>query len=268
MIYKGLEVKIHLGIDMFVDAHTHHFVSNYSTIELLKKENYTAVYILAYIPVKPLHHTTLVDLFRWLVEVEPERFKELGINVYVGVGIHPRNIPSFGLTQLLETIEGWVIRANFIGEVGLEVGSNEEIEVLLEMLKLAEKLDKVIVIHTPRKGKELILKKLWEILKSSGIQLDRIVVDHASYELIEEFIKLGTFIGLTVQPGKLSINQLVDLVLKYPELIEFGMVNSDCGRDPSDPLAVKLSYEELIKAGISVSDALKLVRDNALRLLS
>ncbi len=250
---------------MFVDAHTHHFVSNYSTVELLRKEGYTAVYILAYIPVKPLYHTTLVDLFRWLVEVEPMRFKELGIKVCVGVGIHPRNIPHFGLAQLLESMEEFVARADFIGEVGLEVGSVEEVEVLSEMLRLAERLDKPLIIHTPRREKELILKKLRDVLESSSIQLDRVVVDHASYELIEEFIELGTFIGLTVQPGKLSVNQLINLVVKHPELIELGMVNSDCGRDPSDPLAVKLSYEGLVKADINVSGALKLVRDNALR---
>lgn len=253
---------------MFVDPHTHHFLSNYATLELLKKEGYSATYVLAYLPVRPSHPNTLVDLFRWLLDVEPERFRGLGIKVYLGVGVHPRNIPYSELTLLLSSMEEWVVRADIVGEVGLEVGSEEEVRVLLEMLKLADRFDKPVIIHTPRRGKEVIIKKLWEILKSSTIQLSRVVVDHASYEAIENFINLGTLVGLTVQPGKLSTSQLIDLVIRNPELVERGMVNSDCGRDPSNPLAVKSSYEELISAGITASDALKLVRDNALKLIN
>ncbi|MEM1679842.1 MAG: TatD family hydrolase [Sulfolobales archaeon] len=253
---------------MFVDSHTHHFLSNYATLELLKKEGYSAVYVLAYLPIRPSHPNTLIDLFRWLLDVEPERFGELGIKAYLGVGIHPRNIPYSELTSLLSSMEEWVVRADLIGEIGLEVGSEVEVKVLLEMLKLADKFDKPAIIHTPRRGKEVIIKRLQDILRSSSVQPGRVVVDHASYELIDDFINLGTLVGLTVQPGKLSTNQLINLVIRNPELIERGMINSDCGRDPSNPLAVKTSYEELINAGITASDALKLVRDNALRLIN
>lgn len=253
---------------MFVDPHTHLFISNYSTLEIIKRENYQEVYVLAYIPFKPQYHTTLVELFRWLIEVEPSRFKEVGINLRVGLGIHPRNIPSSGLTSLLNSSEEFLIKADLIGEVGLELGTEEEVMVLSEMLRLADILDKPVIIHTPRRGKDLILKKLLNVLSLSRVQPNRVVVDHASYELIEEFLSFGTLVGLTVQPGKLNVSQLVELVKSYPELIEVGMVNSDCGRDPSEPLAVKLAYEGLISAGISGLDALKLVRNNALKLIS
>lgn len=251
---------------MFVDPHTHHHLSNYSTLEVISSEGYEAVVVLAYIPIRPSHHTTLYDLFNWLLTVEPERFNSVGIKVYVGLGIHPRNIPEYGLEYLMESLEEWLSRANVVGEVGLETGSDIEVRVLSEILKVASKLDKVVVIHTPRRGKEVILKKLRDVLVVSPIQLERLVVDHASADLIHEFLKLGTYVGLTVQPGKLSVSDIADLTSKYPELFERGMVNSDCGRDPSDPLAVKRVYSSLRTLGVSNSDALKLVRDNALRL--
>ena len=133
------------------------------------------------------------------------------------------------------------------------------------MLRLAKKFDKVVIIHTPRKNKELITKKVVNYVVLSGISLDRVVIDHISREVVKEVIKLGSFIGLTVQPGKLSIDDVVSLVREYPELIDRGLVNSDCGRDPSDPLAVKKTYTALLNLGLG--DVRRLVSDNALRLI-
>ncbi len=253
---------------MFVDPHTHHFMSNHSTLELIKNEGFRRVFILAYMPVRPLHHTTLVDLFRWLVEVEPIRFRDLGIELRVGLGIHPRNIPLSGSEGLAGVMEEWLIKADFVGEVGLETCSDEEVRVLSEMLRLAKKLDKVVIVHTPRKGKELVVKKLPKYLELSGIQLERVVVDHVSREVVGELLKYGVLVGLTVQLGKLNVEDVVDLVLNYPELVDRGLINSDCGRDPSDPLAVKKAYEALLSSNISKTDAMKLVNDNALRLVN
>jgi len=251
---------------VFVDPHTHHFVSNYSTLELIRDEGFRRVFILAYIPIKPLHYSTLVDLFRWLVEVEPLRFKELGIELRVGLGIHPRNIPSPNL-EGFKDLEDWLFRADFVGEVGLEIGFDDEVRVFSEMLRLAKKFDKVVIIHTPRKNKELITKKVVNYVVLSGLSLDRVVIDHISREVVKEVIKLGSFIGLTVQPGKLSTDDVVSLVREYPELIDRGLVNSDCGRDPSDPLAVKKTYTALLNSGLGLGDIRKLVSDNALRLV-
>jgi len=252
---------------MFIDAHTHHHLSNYSTLELIRGEGYEASVVLAYIPLRPSGPGTLVDLFNWLLDVEPERHKALGLKVYVGVGVHPRNIPLTGLEEVLNNMEDYLSRADVLGEVGLETSSDEECEVLLKLLKIADRLDKAAIIHTPRKAKDVAVKKLPKILMESGINLRRVVVDHASLDLIEEFLRLGTYIGLTVQPGKLADVHVRDIVVKYPEVVDVGVLNSDCGRDPSDPLAVKKTYSLLINEGVGKVDANKLARDNFLRLI-
>ena len=252
---------------MFIDAHTHHYLSNYSTLELIRNEGYEASVILAYIPLRPSSSSTLVDIFNWLLNVEPERHKALGLRTYIGVGIHPRNIPLTGLQELLNSMEEYLSRADVLGEVGLETSSDEECDVLLKLLKIANKLDKVVIIHTPRRAKDVAIKKLPKILRESGINLERVVVDHASFDLIKEFLRLGTYIGLTVQPGKLTEKQVHEIVVRYPEIIDLGMLNSDCGRDPTDPLAVKKTYTLLINEGIRRVDADKLARTNFLKLI-
>ena len=250
---------------MFVDPHTHHYLSNYSTLELLKREGIEAVGIMAYFPVKPSSHITLIDLFRWLLTVERERFSSVGIKLFVGVGIHPRNIPDSGLEELLKVIDKYIEEADAIGEVGLELSTDVEIYVLRKMIEFSEKMDKPIVIHTPRKEKATALRKIASVLREGRVSQEIVLVDHASMDLIKEFIDLGTYIGLTVQSGKLSPEQVVEIVKRYPEVIDRAVVNSDCGSAPSDPLAVKKVYEALRREGISNSDALKLVRDNAIK---
>jgi predicted metal-dependent TIM-barrel fold hydrolase len=125
----------------------------------------------------------------------------------------------------------------------------------------------VVILHTPRRNKELITKKVIKYVVLSGISLDRVVIDHISREVVKEVVDLGTYVGLTVQPGKLSSDDVVNLVRDHPELIDRGLVNSDCGRDPSDPLAVKKTYTVLLNSGLGLSDARKLVSDNALKLI-
>lgn len=244
-----------------IDGHTHHQYSNFFTLDGLKKEGYTGIAILSYLPVRPTGPQSIRDIFRWILEVEPERYHNL--RVYTGIGIHPRNIPESGLKDTLSLLEEWLPKADILGEVGLETGSEEEVDLLGEQLALAKRLDKPVIIHTPRKDKGPVLSRIRKIIR----HVERVIVDHVSVELIDEFLTLGTFVGLTVQPGKLSPYDVYELLKKRPELVEKGILNSDCGRDPSDPLAVKKTARLLLKKGMPKEDIKRLTEGNFLRLM-
>jgi hypothetical protein len=244
-----------------IDGHTHHQYSNFFTLERLEKEGYAGMAVLSYLPVRPTGPQSIKDLFRWILEVEPKRYHNL--RVYTGIGIHPRNIPESGLKATLNLLEEWLPKADILGEVGLETGSEEEISLLKKQLALAKRLDKPVIIHTPRKGKGPMLSKIRKLIGHT----ERVVVDHASIELIDEFIMLGTFVGLTVQPGKLAPYDVYRLLKKRPELVEKGILNSDCGREPSDPLAVKKTAKLLLRKGIPEEDIKRLIEGNFFRLM-
>ena len=128
-----------------------------------------------------------------------------------------------------------------IGEIGLEDGTDEEREVLKAQLLLAKKLDIPAIIHTPRKNKAAILEKTLEILDSVSFPEDLALIDHNSVETVKVVLERGYWAGITVQPGKLSVEEAVKVVEEFGD--ERLVANSDTGFSESDMLAVKKFYD-------------------------
>ncbi|MEM4489325.1 MAG: TatD family hydrolase [Desulfurococcaceae archaeon] len=132
-------------------------------------------------PVKPMNHASLIDLYRWLLDNEYKRVTSLGLRAMVGLGIHPRNIPS-DWREALSYIEE-ILRAYsyaILGEVGFELGSEVEVEVevLREQLRIAKKSDRPVILHSPRRNELVIVKKLLKIVESSGLSEGLVIIDH------------------------------------------------------------------------------------------
>ena len=178
----------------------------------------------AFYPVRPLYPETLIDLFRKLEDFETERGKRVGLKIIPALGIHPRCIPQNWrkTTEFLEERP-----PKIFGEIGLEKGNELEVEVLKEQLKLAKKFDVPCIIHTPRKNKVKVTQKLLSILEELNFPEELAVVDHVSLETVSEVIKRGFHAGLTVEEGKLSESDVLEILKKFgPEKL---MLNSDTG---------------------------------------
>jgi hypothetical protein len=63
-----------------------------------------------------------------------------------------------------------------------------------------------------------------------------VVIDHIDLATIDIALEAGTYIGITVQPGKASVQDAVELIREYPEA-KF-VVNSDMSAQRSDCLSV------------------------------
>lgn len=101
-----------------------------------------------------------------------------GLRVFVGVGIHPRCIPSGDLKGFLGVVEEYLGVADVLGEVGLETGSDTEVRVLEERLKLAKRLDKLVIIHTPRINKYIMLEKVMDVIDRLDVLGKPVLIDH------------------------------------------------------------------------------------------
>lgn len=249
-----------------MDPHSHHQFSNYSTLVMLREASYQAAACLSYIPVRPSSASTLRDLFEWLVEEERARLEGVGIRPVIGVGIHPRNIPRTGRSDALDYVEEYLASADVLGEVGLETGSDLEREILARQLDVAERLDKPVIVHTPRSGKAEALRLILRVLGDSRLQPERVLIDHLTPELIRE-VPRGYYLGLTVQPGKLNEGQVAQALEAVHDRRLLMVVDSDAGREDSDPLAVMKVAHHLASLGISLDQVEDLVSGNARRFL-
>ncbi len=246
----------------FVDVHSHHQFTGFSTLEALREAGYSSAACLSYVPVTPSGPSTLRDLFRWLVDGEAPRLREAGLRPLVGVGIHPRNLPRRGLEEALGAVEEFLPEADFLGEVGLETSSDREREVLMRQLRMADRMDRPVVLHTPRVRKAAVLGVLLRILGESPLSRERVLVDHLTPDLIPR-VPEGYYVGLTVQPGKCDFADVERaLSSSWADRGDRILVDSDSGRDRSDPLTLLRLAGHLLSRGYDPSEVRALVEVN------
>ncbi len=162
------------------------------------------------------------------------------------VGIHPRTICHELKTnkslfaQLKKNLEYHIKdpRCLGIGEIGLDEKDSSQESIFIEQLKWCRDFlpqDKKIGIHTPRKNKKEITKRILEILEDFKGLYDQIIIDHVEITTIDLIKELNIQIGMTLQQGKstpMDIKKLVEEGLYNTDKI---ILNSDGGKKISNP---------------------------------
>jgi predicted metal-dependent TIM-barrel fold hydrolase len=167
---------------------------------------------------------------------EIERANKNGLKLFVCLGIHPRMIPpDVNYNVLREYLKNENIVG--VGEIGLEKCTKEEIEVFKEQLLIAEELNMPAVVHTPRRNKEETTKTILEVIDSLGLKNTKnIIIEHCTKETVPMIYDTDMYMGLTVQPSKLTPLDAVEIVKEYGG--ERFLLNSDSSSAPSDILGV------------------------------
>ncbi|WP_088335372.1 TatD family hydrolase [Methanopyrus sp. KOL6] len=250
---------------MFVkfDSHVHLDVRCEDDMKTMSLAGIRYVLTLAHDPMP--FRTAEALLGHWeAVESIAETAVEYLIDVKVGLGIHPRAIPDEGIELTLERLESKLSDLDAVGEVGLEEATDEEVEVLRKQLDLAATEDVPVIVHTPRSRDPNVISKIIEVASDSDLDHDLIVIDHLNEQYVDAVLAEGFNAGITVQPGKATVEEAVEIVTNRVEHADRILINSDASRAPSNVLAVAEVAFELEKRGFDATEAV--VRDNALQL--
>ncbi len=217
---------------LMFDTHAHMDTRPYEDFDLMGVAGIVDVLTLAHDPMRMSTSSVLFDHFHKLVEGEVRRGAANGVNVHVGLGVHPRAIND-QVDEVLRVLPDYLSHPDVVavGEIGLDRCTATEERVFQEQLAI-EYYPKVI--HTPRQGKEAAVRKIVAIIEDTGVR--DVVIDHVDQTTIELALEAGTHVGITVQPSKTTIDDAVALITAYPEA-KF-VVNSDMSSQPSDCLAV------------------------------
>jgi predicted metal-dependent TIM-barrel fold hydrolase len=238
----------------YIDSSTHSYLRSSEDIELMSLAGIVGVVVCPYFPVSPSGAATLIDLFKWVSEEEPERLSAHGMSMRATVGIHPRSIPESEVKKVLDHI--FALFDNELvyglGEVGLESKSKEEEHVFRQQLRIANEYPSPILVHTPKLNKPKILDLTLKILEDENVDYGKVIINHLTPDLVARVREKGALAGITVQPGKLAPKDVCDIVTANgPEGI---VVNSNLGNIPSDPLTLPRVAHAMDSAGISGRD--------------
>ena len=203
----------------------------------------------------------LLNHLNRILNFEPRRAGEYGLDLRVALGIHPANALENN-EIIFEALESWIENKDIIaiGEIGLDENTDLEKEVFKKQLELAENTKSKVIIHTPRKNKLEVLKDIKEMVLES-INPKLVVIDHINLNTIEEIIDEDFTIGLTVQPQKMEVEEAIEILDKYG--FDKFLLNSDISNKPSNPLSVPKTVRTLKRLGYNKKEIDKVAFENA-----
>ena len=246
-----------------IDTHMHADARSGEDFEKMYLAGIDCAITCSYYPYKIPQDIVLLNHLNRILELDTKRAREHGLDLKVALGIHPTNSnvkPDIIFENLYKWIESGQIIA--IGEIGLEDLTKNEIDIFKQQLDIASETDSKVIIHTPRKNKQEVLKVILDILPQH-IDENHAVIDHINPNVIEEVIDTDCMLGLTVQPQKMDKFEAISILDKYG--FDKFVINSDISNKPSDPLSVPKTIRELKKQGYKQSEIDKVSHRNAER---
>ncbi len=243
-----------------IDSHIHSDTRPYEDFEKMALCLDCAI-TLAHDPLKPYSMDILIAHFDKILYGETDRASKNGLKLYVCLGIHPRMIPpDVNYNILKEYLKNEIVVG--VGEIGLEKCTKEEIEVFEKQLMLSKELEMPAVIHTPRKNKLETTKTILEIIDSLNFKnTNNLIIEHCTKETVPIVHDMNTYMGLTVQPNKLTPSDVVDIVKEYGG--ERFLLNSDSSSAPSDIYGVPKTVLKMKINDISNDDIEMVSHKNA-----
>lgn len=244
-----------------IDTHIHADARSGEDFENMYLAGIDTAITCSYYPYKIEHEMILLNHLNRILEFDTKRASEYGIDLKVALGIHPTNSkvnPKSIFDSLYEWIENKQIVA--IGEIGLEDLTEEEISIFKKQLDIADETNSKVIIHTPRKNKEEVLKVIMDIVPQH-LDEKQAVIDHVNPNIVDEVIDKDYMLGLTVQPQKMDKYEAISILDEHG--FDRFLLNSDMSNKPSDPLSVAKTIRELNRQGFKKSEIEKVSFKNA-----
>ena len=207
---------------------------------------------------------TFYDYFDHITGFEVERAAQYGIRHFSTIGVNPREANDLTLArEVVERLPEWFERPTVVavGELGFDLITDEEEEILRRQLELAFEAEIPVMIHTLHRNKLEGTLRTIRVIEDMKLDVTRILMDHNTEETIEASRDGGFWCGHTVYPvTKLSPERATAIFEKYG--VDRMMVNSSCDWGPSDPLSVPRTIWQMRRQGIDEATIERLVWQN------
>jgi uncharacterized protein len=231
-----------------LDSHIHANFRSKEEFAALAERGYAAAVTCAFFPLVPRGPDTILDLWDMILRRYTGELR--GVEIRAALGMHPRSIPKKDASVALAELPEFLKREDVVavGEVGLEVGSNEEKEILAAQLEIAAESNIPIILHTPRENKLALFKEEMKILDSVGNEPELIIVDHNDEITLHMALERGHYAGLTISNGKLDPERATALIKEELHYSDMMLLNSDLGYSSKDIFSLVDGVAELEKS--------------------
>ena len=201
-------------------------------------------------------------IFRYwnrLLGYEISHAKSLGIELYVALAVPYYGVTPEGMEECLARIPEYYSanksRVVAIGETGLNVGIEDEVESFRAHLRLAKKLSLPVIVHTacPNEPEDIVLRttqQAIDICKEEDFPLEKVVMDETGLNTVEMRLQSGAMVNLGICYDKLRPDDIPAIIKKYPDKKNKFMLSSMVGNSGGGYFSVPRAVMAMRMAGM------------------
>jgi hypothetical protein len=201
------------------------------------------------------HPASFTDYFDSLIGWEPFRAGQFGIRHHATIALNPKEANDPRCRPVLEVLPRYLAKDGVVavGEIGYDSMTPAEDEVFAAQLALAGEHDLPALVHTPHRDKARGVARSLDVVKESGIDAGRVLLDHLNEVTVAAARDSGVWIGFSIYPDtKMSPGRMVAILREYgPERV---LVNSAADWGRSDPLLTVRTAEAMLDNGFTEDD--------------
>ena len=195
---------------------------------------------------------SFIDYFDSLTGWEPFRAGQFGIRHHCAIALNPKEANDPRCREVLGELPRYLARDGVVavGEVGYDSMTPDEDEVFAAQLELAVEHDLPVLVHTPHRDKQRGTRRTLDVLKESGIEPGRVVIDHLNEVTVGLVADSGCWMGFSIYPDtKMSPDRMAVVLREYgPDRI---LVNSAADWGRSDPLLTRATGQAMLDAAFT-----------------
>ncbi|MEV4276113.1 TatD family hydrolase [Actinoplanes xinjiangensis] len=198
---------------------------------------------------------SFADYFDSLVGWEPFRAAQFGIRHHATIALNPKEANDPRCRPVLDLVPRYLDKDSVVavGEIGYDSMTPEEDEAFTAQLAMAVEYDLPALVHTPHRDKAHGVKRTLDVVRESGIEPGRVVVDHLNEVTVAAVHDSGCWMGFSIYPDtKMSPPRMVEILREHG--LDRVLVNSAADWGRSDPLLTLRTGEAMLAAGFSDDD--------------
>jgi predicted metal-dependent TIM-barrel fold hydrolase len=206
---------------------------------------------------------SFTDYFDSLIGWERFRAAQFGIRHHCTIALNPKEANDPRCREVLDVLPRYLAKDGVVavGEVGYDSMTPEEDEVFSRQLTLAIEHELPALVHTPHRDKLAGTRRTLDVVKESGIDPGRVLVDHLNEPTVRVVAESGSWMGFSIYPDtKMDEQRMVAILKEYGT--ERMIVNSAADWGRSDPLKTYKTGLAMLEAGFTDADVDKVLWQN------
>ena len=216
---------------------------------------------------------TLIELWEKTLGYMVKYAASMGIDCYIGLSVPFYGLNAEGYSECLKMLPEYLKENKVvcIGEIGLDVGNEHEIELFKSQLAIAKEYNMPVIVHspTPREPQTLnVTSQVVDILKEENFPLEKAVLDHTGKNTLDLRLNSGAITGLSICYDKLTAEEAAEIVISNPVRRDMITLGSELGYGGAGHLSLVKVAWTLRMEGITKQEIERVTWDNPKRIFN